>query len=144
MVPEGAVGDEEGEPIQAMLKSTPRSQRKFKGRTGGRTPDWHDKAPNEERDIDEYAEARAKKNDLSLSANFMNSLYKQGYTAPEIKQVSADFSQMWFAQNGTDYVADLGPMGVTSVVKATFPAPPQKRTTTPAPSTPSLDIDDAD
>jgi len=143
MVPEGAV-EEEGEPIQAMLKSTPPSQRKFKGRTGGRTPDWHDKGPNEERDIDEYAEARSKKNELTLSSDFMTSLYNQGYTAPEIKEVSPDFSKMWFAQNGTDYVADLGPMGVTSVAKATFATPPKRQHTTPAPSIPNLDTDDAD
>ena len=49
-------GGEELPEIQAMEKAIPASQRKFKGRTGGRTPDWHDKAPNEERDIDEWAD----------------------------------------------------------------------------------------
>ena len=140
-VPEAAEG-EEGEPVQAMLKTIPQHKRKFKGRTGGRTPDWHDKAPNEERDIDEYAEARSK-NDLTLSSDFMTSLYNKGYTAPEIKEVSPDFSKMWFAQNGTDYVASLGPLGVVDVEKATFPKPPERRQTPPA-STPTIEDDDAD
>ena len=151
-----AVGDAEGaaeemvpeeggaDPIQAMLKSIPRSQRKFKGRTGGRTPDWHDKSPLEERDIDEYAEARAKKNELTLSTNYITSLFEKGFTSPEIREVTPDLSKMWFAQNGVEYVADLGPMGVTAVNKATFATPPKRERTPVASSSPVIDLDDAD
>ena len=73
---EGVEGEEGWEPIQAMLKAyKPPSQRKFKGRMGGVTPDWSDKSPDEERDIDEYAEPRAKKNELTLSKSWVESLY---------------------------------------------------------------------
>ena len=56
----GAEGGEEGAlpAIQAMEKAIPASERKFKGRTGGRTPDHNDKTPLEERDIDEWADKR--------------------------------------------------------------------------------------
>jgi len=111
------------ESIMAMQKTVPRSQRKFKGRTGGVTPDWHDKAPNEERDIDEYAEARASKNELTLSKTWVESLLEKGFSSPVIKEVTSDLSQMWFAQSGIDYVAQLSPSGITDVSKATFGDP---------------------
>ena len=120
----GGMGGEEmggeGGEIQAMLKAIPRSQRKFNGRTGGVTPDWHDKAPNEERDIDDYAEARSKKNSLTLSKTWVESLAEKGFSSPLIKEVSSDLSQMWFVQNNVDYVAQLAPTGVTHIEKATF------------------------
>jgi len=124
----GEGGGEEGA-IQAMLKSIPPSQRKFKGRTAGQTPtdaDKHD-GTDEMRDIDDYAEARAKKNVLTLSNTWVGSLMQQGYGSPLIKEVLADGSQMWFSQDGIDYVADLNGSGVTSVSKAKF-SPPPKRT----------------
>ena len=132
--------EEGGEAIQAMLKAIPRSQRKFKGRTGGVTPDWSDKTPEEERDIDEYAEARSKKNDLTLSVSntWIGSLLEMGYTSPIIKEVTPDGSQMWFTQNGMDYVADLSGFGVTNVSKATFPPIPQRERHTPQPSSPEV------
>ena len=119
---EGMAGGEEGggEEMQLMEKSIPRSQRKFKGRTGGVTPDWHDKAPNEERDIDEYAEARNKKNELTLSTTWVESLYSKGFTSPLIKELSPDLTKMWFIQDNVDYVAQLSPTGVTHVEKAMF------------------------
>ena len=113
---------EEGgeEAIQAMQKTIPPSQRKFKGRTGGVTPDWHDKSPKEERDIDKYAEARANKNELTLSKTWVESLLEKGFTSPLIKEVSTDLSKMWFVQNNVDYVAELSPTGITHVQKAMF------------------------
>ena len=123
-VPEEGMMSAEGEAIQAMLKAyKPPSQRKFKGRTGGVTPDWHDKSPDEERDIDEYAEARSKKNELTLSKSWVESLNDKGYTSPLIKEVTPDMSQMWFSQGGIDYIAMLSPTGVTHVEKATFADP---------------------
>jgi len=115
--------EEEGvEPIQAMLSKTiPAHKRKFGGRTGGRTPDWHDKSPLEERDIDDYAEARANKNMLTLMENsqtWVQSLIQKGFNMPFIKQVSPDGTQMWFVQDGVDYVAQLNGVGVVNVEKA--------------------------
>ena len=122
VAPEG----EEGEPIQAMLKAyKPPSQRKFKGRTGGVTPDWSDKSPDEERDIDEYAEARAKKNELTLSKSWVESLSEKGFSSPVIKELSSDLTKMWFSENNVDYVADLSASGVTTIEKAVFPDPTQ-------------------
>ena len=114
---------EEEEDIQLMEKAIPRHKRKFKGRTGGITPNWHDKAPNEERDIDEYAEARAKKNELTLSKSWIESLSYQGFTSPVIKEITSDMSKMWFSQNDIEYVADLSPTGVTHIEKAVFTDP---------------------
>ena len=117
---DGEVSPEEALAIQAMQKSIPASQRKFKGRTGGVTPNWADKHPDEERDIDEYAEARANKNELTLSKTWIESLNEKGFGAPIIKQVSDDLSQMWFSENNVDYVAELSANGVTTVSKAVF------------------------
>jgi hypothetical protein len=123
-------GEGGGEAIQAMLKSIPPSQRKFKGRTGGVTPTDADKhaGTDEERDIDAYAEARSKKNVLTLSNSWIGSLMERGYTSPLIKEVTEDGNQMWFIQDGIDYIADLTGSGVTNVTKATFPPIPQRRT----------------
>ena len=120
---DGEVSPEEALAIQAMQKSIPASQRKFKGRTGGVTPNWADKHPDEERDIDEYAEARADKNELTLSKTWIESLNAKGFGAPVIKQVSDDLSQMWFSENNVDYIANLSAMGVTTVEKAIFGDP---------------------
>ena len=100
--------------------SIPKHKRKFKGRTGGVTPNWADKHPDEERDIDEYAEARANKNELTLSKSWIESLNEKGFSSPVIKEVSEDLSKMWFVQNNTDYVAELSPSGVTHIEKAKF------------------------
>ena len=123
---EGVEGEEGGEPIQAMLKAyKPPSQRKFKGRMGGVTPDWSDKSPDEERDIDEYAEARAKKNELTLSKSWVESLYEKGFASPVIKELNPELTKMWFSENNVDYVADLSANGVTTIEKAVFPDPTQ-------------------
>jgi hypothetical protein len=120
---DGEVSPEEALAIQAMQKSIPASQRKFKGRTGGVTPNWADKHPDEERDVDEYAEARANKNELTLSKTWIESLNEKGFGAPVIKQVSDDLSQMWFSENNVDYIAQLSATGVTTVEKAIFGDP---------------------
>ena len=120
-MPEGAPPEEEElgeEDLQLMEKSIPRHKRKFKGRTGGITPTWADKAPHEERDIDEYAEARANKNELTLSKGFIESLGERGFTSPIIKEVNPEYSKMWFSQNNIDYIAHLSEAGVTHVEKA--------------------------
>ena len=119
---EGLGVDELGEPDVIQNAYIPPSQRKFKGRTGGKTPDWHDKTPDEERDIDKYAEARSK-NELTLSKTWVESLLEKGFSSPLIKEVTPDMSQMWFEQSGVDYVADLSPTGITNVEKAIFGDP---------------------
>ena len=138
--PEGGGGEGEGgalPDIQAMEKSIPPSERKFKGRTGGRTPDWHDKAPNEERDIDEWADKRKEKADnrawgLDLSKTWIQSLNEQGFSAPTIREITPDGSQMWFIEKGVDYVADLSPNGLGEIKKATFMVPfPNQSPTNP-------------
>tara|TARA_R110002051_G_scaffold325117_1_gene425845 strand:+ start:1357 stop:3273 length:1917 start_codon:yes stop_codon:yes gene_type:complete len=105
---------------QLMEKSIPKHKRKFKGRTGGITPNWADKSPLEERDIDEYAEARANKNELTLSKAWVDSLSEKGFMSPIIKEVNADLSKMWFTQNNADYIAHLSPSGITHIEKAVF------------------------
>ena len=137
-------GDEGATPIQAMLKA----DGKFEGRTAGRTPDWHDKAPNEERDIDEYAEARAKKAENrqfgykevggAMNKTWMGDLMNKGFSSPVVKQISPDGTKLWFLQNGIDYVADLGMHGVLSVEKATFSNTKPERPKTPIDETPSV------
>ena len=146
-MPEEGMMPAEGEAIQAMLKAyKPPSQRKFKGRTGGVTPDWHDKSPDEERDIDEYAEARSKKNELTLSKSWVESLNEKGFTSPIIKEVTPDMSQMWFSQGNIDYVAFLSPTGVTHVEKAVFADPTRysrNKQEKPKATTPTeIDIDE--
>ena len=121
-LPADEEGEEGMEAIQAMLlKTIPKHKRKFKGRTGGRTPDWQDKLPHEERNIDDYADARAAKNELTLmqdSQTWVESLIQKGFTMPFIKQVSPDGTQMWFRQDSVDYVANLNGSGVVHIEKA--------------------------
>ena len=111
------VEEAEAQPVEKAYK--PPSQRKFKGRMGGVTPDWHDKAPDEERDIDEYAEARSK-NSLTLSKNWVESLNEKGFTVPIIKEVSPDMTKIWFVDSNTDYVANLSGSNIVNIEKAMF------------------------
>jgi hypothetical protein len=140
--PEVPGGGEEGggealPDIQAMEKAIPSSERKFKGRTGGRTPDWQDKSPNEERDIDEWAYKRKEKAEdrawgLEINKTWIQSLNEQGFSTPTIREVSPDGSQMWFIEKGVDYVADLSPNGLGEIKKATFIVPfPNQSPTNP-------------
>ena len=104
---------------------------KYKGRTGGITPDWTMKLPGEERDMDEWVEARRRKAEnrqwgiqelggqQPMSKTWVGSLNEKGFSSPVIKQVLG--SQMWFLQDGVDYVATLGTSIVTNVEKAKFP-----------------------
>jgi hypothetical protein len=95
------------------------------------TPDWHDKTPLEERDIDEYADARKRKGEnrqwgirefggqrKPLVKTWIQSLSEQGFAAPVIKEATAQ--QMWFLNNGIDYVGTFGLQGDVFVEKATF------------------------
>jgi len=94
--------------------------------------DWHTKGPNEERDIDEWAEDRERKGEkrfwgikglpgrppkgvnkrvlkqYEAPKTWIEQIMEQGFTTPVIKQVTPDGKQMWFIDNGIDYVADLG------------------------------------
>ena len=106
-----------------LQKTIPRSQRKFKGRTGGVTPDWTMKLPGEERNIEDWAEARRKANPLTLmqgSMTWVQGLIQKGYTSPNIREVSSDGKRMWFSQDGIDYVANLNGGGVAHIEKAVF------------------------
>ena len=95
------------------------ADRKFKGRTGGLTPNSDDKAPNEERDLDSYAEARSK-DDIKLSKNWIDDLVEKGFAYPLIKQVNSDFTKMWFMQDNVDYIAYLNSEGISMIEKAQF------------------------
>jgi len=43
---------------------------------------------------------------------------EKGYTAPIIKEVSPDNKQLWFINDGLDYVANINGTGITHVQKA--------------------------
>ena len=119
-------GEGGGAAVQAMMQ---KAEGKYKGRTGGITPDASMKLPGEERDIDEYAEARKKKGEdkqwgikeiggSPVTKTWIESLLEKGFGSPVIKEVKNN--QMWFLQDGIDYVATLGSGGVTNVEKASF------------------------
>jgi len=119
--------------LDELEKSIPKSQRKFKGRMGGITPDHTDKAggTDEERDMEEYAEARTKaaeQRDMGIKKgnSWMGDLISRGFESPIIKEVTPDGSQMWFSQDGVDYVAKLGSLGINEIDKATFTTPKAK------------------
>ena len=75
-----------------------------------------------ETDIDEYGEARKSNDDptKNVGKTWVQGIMEKGYTTPLIKQVTDDGSQMWFQQDGVDYIAKLSPYGVTHIEKATF------------------------
>ena len=140
----GAEGGQEGAlpAIQAMEKAIPASERKFKGRTGGRTPDHNDKTPLEERDIDEWADKRKEKAEdrswgLEINKTWIQSLNEQGFVSPIIKEVAPDGSKMWFIEKGVDYVADLSTDGLGDIKKATFLVPFPNQ----SPSNPTISYD---
>ena len=103
-------------PMQMMVNGNglEKDAKKFGGRFAGVTPDWHSKSPLDEDNVDEIADARAE------GKGWMQDLFEKGYTTPLIKEVNATGTKMWFAQDGVDFVADLNPLGVTYVEKATF------------------------
>jgi len=79
-----------------------------------------------ETDIDTYGEARKSDDDptkmveLDKPQNWVQGIMEKGFPTPIIKQVSNDGKKMWFSQDGTDYIADLTPLGVNFIEKATF------------------------
>ena len=133
------------------------------------TPDWRAKGPKDERDIDKYAETRKRKEEnrifgikefggqrQPLVKTWMESLQEQGFFAPLIKDCTP--SQMWFLNNGIDYVGTFGMNGHVFVEKATFkptfnnpgisynPSGRNKdgKTTEPRPAVESLEFDGDD
>jgi hypothetical protein len=132
------------------------------------TPDWHMKGPNEERDIDEWAEARQRKGEnrafgfkqpngrphkgtlklaVPTTKTWMDSLNEQGFLAPIIKGVNPEGTRMWIESGGQQFVAFLGMNGSARVEKATFKAvtdPRRKPTVRTAVPTPDMDeMDDS-
>jgi len=97
--------------------------KKFGGRFAGVTPDWHGKAEGlDDDDVDAIADKRAEEPlfELSKGKGWMQDLFDKGYTTPLIKEVNTLGTKMWFAQDGIDFVADLNPLGVTHIEKASF------------------------
>jgi len=81
----------------------------------------HPKKNRDGNDLDDYGEAR--KDDMDPTKNsktWVQGIMDKGYTTPVIKQVADDGSKMWFTQDGVDYIADLNPLGVTHIQKASF------------------------
>ena len=77
--------------------------------------------PEIERDVDEMGEQRKSADDpTNLSKNWVQGIMEQGFLTPVIKQVSNDGKKMWFSQSGIDYIANLTPLGVNFIEKATF------------------------
>ena len=76
--------------------------------------------------IDTYGAARksdddpTKMVDLDKPQHWVQGIMEKGFPTPIIKQVSNDGKKMWFSQDGTDYIADLTPLGVNFIEKATF------------------------
>ena len=64
----------------------------------------------------------------------MAALMEKGYTTPVVKEVSPDNKQLWFINDGIDYVANLNSGGITHVQKAKFvdQSPPPKISYNPA------------
>ena len=96
--------------------------------------------PGQERDIDAWAEARDKKGEdrqwgyrrlpgrppkgatkeVIKSTTWIDSLMKQGFSSPIIKEVKDNGRQLWFFSDGIDYVGDVLANGNIFVEKAKF------------------------
>ena len=124
-------------PMQMMWDGVLEKATKFNGRTGGRTPDWTEKVPGEERDIDTYFDNRNKAEQdrqfgikgfgspKNIAKAWVPSLMERGFTNPLIKDITSDAKQMWFTQDGIDYTATLlmgG--GIGDISKAILQQPP--------------------
>ena len=153
-----------GGPLQMMWDgSIEKTEGKFGGRTGGRTPDWQDKLPGEERDIDTYFDNRneAEQNrqfgikgfgsPKNIAKAWVPSLMEKGFNSPIIKDITSDGKQMWFTQDGTNYTATLlsgGIIGdISKAVMQQPPTVPPKISYNPTgPNKPDMEeeIDDAD
>jgi len=57
------------------------------------------------------------------TSTWIDSLSDQGYQFPIIKQVSPDGNQVWFSNNGEEYVGNLSGTGVDKIEKAYFGNP---------------------
>ena len=57
------------------------------------------------------------------TSTWIDSLSDQGYQFPIIKQISPDGQQMWFSNNGEEYVGNLSGTGVEKIEKAYFGNP---------------------
>ena len=89
---------------------------------------------NKEKDIDTYFQNRADMGEekrLGLKRTgtppnpmkvktWTSELMEKGYMAPLVKDVAPSGKQLWFLNEGIDYVAELGSAGVTHVEKAHF------------------------
>lgn len=135
---EGGGGEEE--PVEQSM-DVGKAEGKYKDRNlGWKTPDANDKMPLDERDLDEYAEARERKGeDRSFglvkggTSTWMEGLYDLGYTSPLVKEITSDGSKLWFTDNNRNLVAYLTPFGVSKVEPATFTtARPQRKRVEPS------------
>jgi len=126
-------------PLQMMWDGVvEKADGKFKGRTGGRTPDFNDKImPDELRDIDTYFDNRAESEQnkqfglknfgspKNIAKAWVPSLMERGFTSPLIKDITSDARQMWFTQDGIDYTATLtSGGGIGDISKAKMQQPP--------------------
>ena len=59
----------------------------------------------------------------TTTSTWIDSLANQGYDYPIIKQISPDGHQIWFANNGQEYVGNLSGTGVDKIEKAYFGNP---------------------
>jgi len=57
------------------------------------------------------------------TSTWIDSLSDQGYQFPIIKQISPDGQQVWFSNNGEEYVGNLSGTGVEKIEKAYFGNP---------------------
>jgi len=142
---EAAQLEQEQQAPQEVENSMEKSEGKYKDRNlGWRTPNTDDKMPLDERDIDEYAEARERKGENRMfgleksgetfTSSWMDALVTQGYPTPLVKEISPDGTKMWFIQGDKQYVAFLTPTGVDRVEPATFtiPKPPANKRVEPS------------
>jgi len=114
-----------------------KAEGKYKDRNlGWKTPSAEDKMPLDERDIDEYAEARQNKGENRMfglekatTSSWMDGIYAKGFTNPLVKEISPDGTKLWFIEGTKHYVAFLTPSGVDRVEPATFttPKPPARK-----------------
>ena len=58
-----------------------------------------------------------------MTSTWIDSLSDQGYQFPIIKQISPDGQQVWFSNNGEEYVGNLSGTGVEKIEKAYFGNP---------------------
>lgn len=142
---EAAQAEQEQQAPQEVENSMEKGEGKYKDRNlGWRTPNADDKMPLDERDIDEYAEARERKGENRMfgleksgetfTSSWMDALVTQGYPTPLVKEISPDGTKMWFIQGDKQYVAFLTPTGVDRVEPATFtiPKPPANKRVEPS------------